>query len=104
MPKEVAQWRPAGIGHRVVHGGTRYQTPVRLDADVRSYLETLVPLAPLHEPANLRGIDAAAAGPDTPLLISKTPAALRASATSMDPTESEVPLVMANMPILRSTC
>jgi acetate kinase len=54
-------WRPAGVGHRVVHGGTRHQAPVRLDAAVRSYLESLIPLAPLHEPANLKGIDAASA-------------------------------------------
>ncbi|TMQ35380.1 MAG: acetate/propionate family kinase [Planctomycetota bacterium] len=54
-----SDWRPAGIGHRVVHGGTRHQAPVRIDAGVRAYLESLVPLAPLHEPANLQGIDAA---------------------------------------------
>src|SRR5438552_13211480 len=54
-----SDWWPAGIGHRVVHGGTRHQAPVRIDADVRAYLESLVPLAPLHEPANLQGIDAA---------------------------------------------
>jgi acetate kinase len=54
-------WRPAAIGHRIVHGGTRHQQPVRIDAAVRAYLETLIPLAPLHEPPNLQGIDAATA-------------------------------------------
>jgi acetate kinase len=54
-------WVPAAIGHRVVHGGTRYQSPVRIDAGVRAYLESVVPLAPLHQPASLHGIDAAAA-------------------------------------------
>lgn len=52
---------PAAVGHRVVHGGMRYAAPVRLDAAVRAELEALVPLAPLHQPANLAGIDAAAA-------------------------------------------
>src|SRR5262249_24996023 len=53
-------WRPAGVGHRVVHGGSRLQAPVVVTAEVRAYLESLVPLAPLHEPANLQGIDASA--------------------------------------------
>jgi acetate kinase len=52
-------WQPAGIGHRIVHGGTRHAAPVRVDAAVRAELEALVPLAPLHQPANLAGIDAA---------------------------------------------
>jgi len=59
LTRDRPSWRPSGIGHRVVHGGVRYQAPVRIDAGVRAYLETLVPLAPLHEPANLQGIDAA---------------------------------------------
>ncbi|HNB89364.1 MAG TPA: acetate/propionate family kinase [Plasticicumulans sp.] len=49
---------PRAVGHRVVHGGTRYSAPVRVDADVRSELERYVPLAPLHQPHNLAGIDA----------------------------------------------
>ena len=52
-------WRPAAVGHRVVHGGPRFREPVRVDADVRAYLESLTPLDPLHVPANLQGIDAA---------------------------------------------
>lgn len=52
-------WKPAGVGHRVVHGGTRFVAPQRIDADVRAALEALVPLVPLHAPANLAGIDAA---------------------------------------------
>jgi acetate kinase len=53
-------WRPAGVGHRVVHGGTRHRLPALIDPAVRAYLGSLVPLAPLHQPANLQGIDAAA--------------------------------------------
>lgn len=41
------------VGHRVVHGGTRYTAPVRVDAEVLAALEALVPLAPLHQPHNL---------------------------------------------------
>jgi len=48
------------IGHRVVHGGTRYAAPVRIDADILTDLETLIPLAPLHQPHNLAPIRAAA--------------------------------------------
>ncbi len=48
----------AAAGHRVVHGGVRYTAPVRLAPDVRAWLETLVPLAPLHQPHNLAAIRA----------------------------------------------
>jgi len=41
------------IGHRVVHGGSEYGAPVRLDEIVLSKLHRLVPLAPLHQPHNL---------------------------------------------------
>ncbi len=41
------------VGHRVVHGGTRFTAPVRVDAEVLAGLEALVPLAPLHQPHNL---------------------------------------------------
>jgi acetate kinase len=44
------------VGHRVVHGGTTYDAPVAVDAAVLAELETLVPLAPLHQPHNLRPI------------------------------------------------
>ena len=41
------------VGHRVVHGGTSYAAPVRVDANVLNRLAVLVPLAPLHQPHNL---------------------------------------------------
>jgi len=47
-----------GIGHRVVHGGPRYSAPVVVDEAILATLETFVPLAPLHQPANLAGISA----------------------------------------------
>jgi acetate kinase len=46
------------VGHRVVHGGTDYAAPVRIDAKVLAALETLTPLAPLHQPHNLSAIAA----------------------------------------------
>ena len=46
----------AAVGHRVVHGGTTYDAPVAVDDAVLAELEALVPLAPLHQPHNLRPI------------------------------------------------
>ncbi len=46
------------VGHRVVHGGSRFQAPHRIGSEERHTLEQLVPLAPLHLPAALAGIDA----------------------------------------------
>jgi acetate kinase len=47
-----------GIGHRVVHGGTKYAAPVRVDKKVLAELSALTPLAPLHQPNNLAPIAA----------------------------------------------
>lgn len=45
--------RLAGIGHRVVHGGRDHAAPALVDDALLEALETLVPLAPLHQPHNL---------------------------------------------------
>jgi acetate kinase len=45
-----------GIGHRVVHGGIDYASPMRMNSSVLAELERLVPLAPLHQPHNLSPI------------------------------------------------
>jgi acetate kinase len=47
------------VGHRVVHGGERFQKSVRIDDEVIEGIEDCIELAPLHNPANLRGIRAA---------------------------------------------
>ncbi|HRP98261.1 MAG TPA: acetate/propionate family kinase [Rhodocyclaceae bacterium] len=47
-------------GHRIVHGGDRYSAPVRLDRRCLEELEDFVPLAPLHQPHNLRAAHAVA--------------------------------------------
>ena len=44
------------VGHRVVHGGERFSEPALVDDEVVAAVEELVPLAPLHNPANLEGI------------------------------------------------
>ncbi len=49
------------VGHRVVHGGTAFTGPVRLDAGVREQLESLTDLAPLHQPKSLAALDAVSA-------------------------------------------
>jgi acetate kinase len=50
--------RIVAAGHRVVHGGQKFPRPVLLDDDTLAALETLVPLAPLHQPHNLAAIRA----------------------------------------------
>lgn len=47
-------------GHRVVHGGSGFTHPVRLDEQILKELERLIPLSPLHQPHNLAAIRALA--------------------------------------------
>jgi acetate kinase len=61
-----AQWGPSlaaadlsAVGHRVVHGGARFSAPALVDDDLVAAVTDLVPLAPLHNPANLRCIQTA---------------------------------------------
>ena len=49
-----------GVGHRVVHGGSRFAAPTVIENDVLDYLHRLVPLAPLHQPHNVAAIEAVA--------------------------------------------
>jgi acetate kinase len=46
------------IGHRVVHGGEAFQSPTLIDENVIDGIREMMPLAPLHNPANLAGIEA----------------------------------------------
>ena len=50
--------RIAAVAHRVVHGGAKYQDPVRVDAAVLGDLRGYIPLAPLHQPFALEAIGA----------------------------------------------
>ncbi|WP_406332929.1 acetate kinase [Streptomyces sp. NBC_00203] len=57
----------AAIGHRVVHGGKTFTDPTVIDDSVLAEIERLIPVAPLHNPANLTGIRTAMAlRPDLP--------------------------------------
>ncbi|MGM1060809.1 acetate/propionate family kinase [Saccharothrix sp. Mg75] len=55
----LAGWpAPDAVGHRVVHGGTRFTGPVVVDGGVRAELGELTALAPLHQPKSLAALDA----------------------------------------------
>ena len=57
----------SAIGHRVVHGGEYFREPTLIDNDVVGRIREMIPLAPLHNPANLMGIEVALqAAPDIP--------------------------------------
>jgi acetate kinase len=49
----------SAIGHRVVHGGEAFRQPTRIDNEVIQRIGEMIPLAPLHNPANLTGIEVA---------------------------------------------
>jgi acetate kinase len=55
------------VGHRIVHGGPDYAEPVLIDNGTLANLRALIPLAPLHQPHNVAGVEAAMkAFPSTP--------------------------------------
>lgn len=57
----------AAVGHRVVHGAEEFATSVKIDDKVMDALRRCVPLAPLHNPANIMGIEAVTAAlPNVP--------------------------------------
>ena len=45
-----------GVGHRIVHGGDKYTSSIIIDEEVEKTVEELIPLAPLHNSANLVGV------------------------------------------------
>lgn len=47
------------VGHRTVHGGRRFDRPAVIDDETVATMRELIPLAPLHNPANIQGIEAA---------------------------------------------
>ena len=59
--------RVLGVGHRVVHGGSKHAGPCVVTSEVLAELRALIPLAPLHQPYNLAAIEAVSAWlPDVP--------------------------------------
>ncbi len=63
---ELGDQMPDAIGHRFVHGGAITDAARRIDAALRRRLEDITPLAPLHMPGNLLGVDLCAARFDVP--------------------------------------
>lgn len=64
---DLQETSPVAIGHRVVHGGAKFAATVRIDEEVLKTLRDLVPLAPLHNPGNIAGIENALESfPDLP--------------------------------------
>jgi acetate kinase len=62
LAEALHSWpRPDVVGHRVVHGGTVFTGPVRIDAAVRRQLAELTDLAPLHQPTSIAALDAVTA-------------------------------------------
>jgi acetate kinase len=58
------------VGHRIVHGGTRFRAGCRVDGAVVESLRALVDLAPLHQPASLSAMDAVSRElPDVPAVV-----------------------------------
>jgi acetate kinase len=67
LPESGSRPGLAGAGHRVVHGGTRFTASALVDDEVIAAIRSLSPLAPLHNPANLTGIETIrAVRPDLP--------------------------------------
>lgn len=52
----LAAYEIVAVGHRIVHGGEQFSAPVPLDENVLAALDNFVPLAPLHQPHNLRAV------------------------------------------------
>jgi acetate kinase len=66
----LGEGRLRAVGHRVVFGGDHYSAPIRITADVLRLLTELIPLAPLHQPANLIPIQSIARrNPDLPRVV-----------------------------------
>ena len=59
IDEQLGQDRLAAIGHRVVHGGAAFSSPVVVSQAVLTALDALSPMAPLHQPHNLAAIRAA---------------------------------------------
>jgi acetate kinase len=60
LEKNITGMKVVAAGHRVVLGGTRFEAPVLIDADVLAYLDSLVLMEPSHQPYNVRGARALA--------------------------------------------
>lgn len=53
----IADYRPIAVGHRTVHGGPEFAQAVKIDEQILSAMKRFTILAPLHNPANILGIE-----------------------------------------------
>ncbi|HEX3027855.1 MAG TPA: acetate kinase [Clostridia bacterium] len=59
----------SGVGHRVLHGGEKFHNPEKINLKVMDAVRECIPLGPLHNPANIMGIEGCQkAMPDTPMV------------------------------------
>jgi len=59
----------SGVGHRVLHGGEKFHDPALINDSVMDAIRECIPLGPLHNPANIMGIEGCVAEmPDTPMV------------------------------------
>src|SRR6266508_3282937 len=67
LRQDMGVQRADAVGHRIVHGGTEFSEPVRIDEEVERRLRALTDLAPLHQPKSLAALDSVTAAlPDLP--------------------------------------
>lgn len=84
---------PAAVAHRVVHGGSKYKAPVRVDQVVLAELQSYIALAPLHQPFALQAIEILLAEvPDLPQVACFDTAFHR----TLPPVEQMLPLPYAH--------
>ena len=81
------------VGHRVVHGGEKYSASVLINDEVIAQLEACIPLAPLHNPANLTGIRAKPFSPACPTSPYSTPPSTKPCRNTPTPTPYRVPCI-----------
>jgi acetate kinase len=82
--RETQKLEPIAVGHRVVHGGPKYDQAVLIDSAVLGHLEGYEPLAPLHQPNNLTPIRAILGrDPDLPASIPRSTAITTRLSTTM---------------------
>ena len=81
--RETQTFNLVAVGHRVVHGGPKYDRPVMVDQSVVADLERYVCLAPLHQPHNLRGDPCPAGRSASSCRKGSRPALIRLSIAAM---------------------
>ena len=67
---KYTQFKPVAVGHRMVHGGSRFTKPMVVNAETMQQLKDLIPLAPLHQPHSIVALEAIAKNaPELPQVV-----------------------------------